>query len=58
LHCVGQFYTGNEAIVNLVTLKPDVILMDIKLPDMSGIEVMSKIKPLMEEYSFYDVYKF
>ena len=52
LHCVGQFYNGNEAIVNLVELKPDVILMDIKLPDMSGIEVMSKIKPLMEESHF------
>jgi len=56
LHCVGQFYNGNEAIVNLVELKPDVILMDIKLPDMSGIEVMSKIKPLMEESHFIDVY--
>jgi CheY-like chemotaxis protein len=32
--------------------------MDIKLPDMSGIEIMSKIKPQMEEYSVYDVYQF
>lgn len=52
LQCVGQFYTGNEALTHLMNLKPNVILMDIKLPDMSGIEVMSKIKSQMEESQF------
>lgn len=52
LHCIGQFYTGIEAIEHLINLKPDVVLMDIKLPDMSGIEVMSKISPLMEDSQF------
>lgn len=52
LNCVGQFYNGSEAIAHLVELKPNVVLMDIKLPDMSGIEVMAKIKSLMEESQF------
>ena len=52
LRCVGQFYTGNEALNHLVTLKPNVVLMDIKLPDMSGIEIMSKIKPQLEDTQF------
>lgn len=43
LHCVGQFYSGKTALVALQELVPDVVLMDIKLPDMSGIEVISKV---------------
>ena len=52
LRCIGQFYTGNEAMNHLVALKPNVVLMDIKLPDMSGIEIMSKIKSQLEDTQF------
>ena len=35
---VGQAADGPEAIALVNTLKPDVVLMDLKMPGMSGIE--------------------
>lgn len=40
----GEASSGKEAIDQASALKPDVILMDIGLPDMSGIEATRKIK--------------
>ena len=40
---VGQGSTGHEAIKLFGELQPDVILMDVRLPDMSGIDVMITI---------------
>jgi DNA-binding NarL/FixJ family response regulator len=45
--CVGAFRTGEEALKRLPELRPDVVLMDISLPGMSGIECVSKLKPLL-----------
>ena len=52
LECVGQFYSGKEALENLQELSPNVILMDIKLPDMSGIQVISEIIDSLTESNF------
>src|SRR3972149_10544180 len=41
---VGEAGTAAEALQAVRTLKPDVILMDISLPDLSGIETASQIK--------------
>jgi two-component system, NarL family, response regulator NreC len=41
---VGEAGTGKEALEALVSLDPDVILMDITLPDMSGIRAAQEIK--------------
>jgi len=41
---VGEAGTAREAMEAVEKLKPDVILMDIGLPDMSGIEATHKIK--------------
>jgi len=43
---VGEAGTANEAIALVETLKPRVVLMDIGLPDMSGIEATRAIKRL------------
>ena len=40
---VGQGSTGREAIQLFRELQPDVALMDLRLPDMSGIDVMITI---------------
>jgi two-component system response regulator NreC len=40
----GEASSGKEAIALVNQLKPDVILMDIGLPDMSGIEATRSIK--------------
>jgi two-component system response regulator NreC len=41
---VGEAETAAEAIELAGKLRPDVILMDIHLPDMNGIEATAKIK--------------
>jgi DNA-binding NarL/FixJ family response regulator len=40
---VGQGATGREAIKLFHELQPDVALMDVRLPDMSGIDAMITI---------------
>lgn len=41
---VGTASTGNQAIEKALQVKPDVILMDINLPDMTGLEATRQIK--------------
>src|ERR1043166_3000434 len=44
LRCVGAFGTGEDALKDLPAQKPDVVLMDINLPGMSGVECVSRLK--------------
>ena len=37
-------YSGLEAIKKVKTEKPDIVLLDIMMPDMDGYEVLQKIK--------------
>ena len=41
---VGEAASGKEAIACYRQCKPDVTLMDLRLPDMSGIEAISSIR--------------
>jgi DNA-binding NarL/FixJ family response regulator len=41
---VGACASGEEALERIHMLKPDVVLMDIKLPGMSGIECVTHLK--------------
>jgi DNA-binding NarL/FixJ family response regulator len=43
---VAEAATGSEAIEKYSLRKPDVTLMDIQLPDMSGIDAMTAIRRL------------
>jgi DNA-binding NarL/FixJ family response regulator len=40
----GTAATGGEALERFVRLLPDVTLVDLRLPDMSGFELIKKIK--------------
>lgn len=40
---VGTASTGAEAIVQYVDLLPDIVVMDISMPDMDGLEAISRI---------------
>lgn len=40
LRLVGQYATGREAIADLAHAAPDVLLVDLGLPDISGLEVI------------------
>jgi DNA-binding NarL/FixJ family response regulator len=41
---VGQARNGQEAIESFRRLRPDVTLMDLRMPDMSGIQAISAIR--------------
>ena len=44
LQLVGEAAGGIEAVSQASQLKPDVILMDLVMPDMGGIEAIREIK--------------
>lgn len=37
--------TGEEALSELSTYSPDVIILDLGLPDMDGVEIVKRIRP-------------
>ena len=41
---VGQASNGREAVESFRRLRPDVTLMDLRMPDMSGIEAIEAIR--------------
>ena len=44
IEVAGEAGTGHKALELIGQIKPDLVLMDIGLPDMSGIEVTLRIK--------------
>jgi DNA-binding NarL/FixJ family response regulator len=49
IRCVGAFASGEEALKEIPGLKPNVVLMDIQLPRMSGIRCVAELKKLIPE---------
>ncbi len=47
--CVCVCPTAEEALVLLPKHQPDVVLMDIQLPKMSGVECVARLKELMPQ---------
>jgi two-component system response regulator NreC len=46
---VGEAGSGREALAAVEAMNPDIVLMDIGLPDISGIEAAAEIKRLRPE---------
>ena len=40
----GRSHTGGEALQSVDELKPDLVLLDIYLPDISGLEVLQRLR--------------
>jgi DNA-binding NarL/FixJ family response regulator len=49
LQVVGEASDGPEALQKAVELRPDLILLDIGLPSLSGIEVARQMRSLVPE---------
>lgn len=48
----AQFFDGNDALKNLPDIAPDVVMMDIQLQDMLGIEIIEKLRKQMPKTQF------
>lgn len=44
---VGEYTNSLEAIAQIQTLQPDVVFLDIVMPDMDGLELSEKIQELL-----------
>ena len=51
-HCAGEYDDAESALANLPQEKPSVVLVDINLPGMSGIECVRRLKPRLPGTQF------
>jgi len=50
--CKDRFSNAEDALKELPKADPDVVLMDVELPGIWGIEAVRKLKPQMEKTDF------
>lgn len=47
LRCLHTYATGEKALAEIPRARPDVVLVDINLPGMTGIECVARLKALV-----------
>ena len=52
LECVATCASGEEALETIPAIIPDIVLMDINLPGISGIDCIRKLKPSLSFTQF------
>ena len=52
LHCLSAYTSAEEALERLPVELPDIVLMDIRLPGMSGIECVAHLAALLPATRF------
>lgn len=51
-YCQQSFENAEDAIANIPALTPDVVLVDVHLPHQSGIDCVTKLKPVCPKTQF------
>ena len=59
IEIVGNAYSGQEAIEQFRSSRPDVVLMDVRMPEIDGLKTLEQLKELDPDvkcvmYSAYD----
>src|SRR6188768_2160917 len=56
---VGSYKSGEEALQKLPETKPDIVIMDINLPGMNGIECIRQVKDKspLTQFMMFTVYE-
>ena len=49
IEVIGEARDGKEAISKAKELKPDIVLMDVRMPNMNGLTATRKLKQIMPE---------
>ena len=59
IRCVSAYEDAESAVKDIPLKNPDVVLMDINLPGISGIECIRKLKPVTPDtvYIMLTVYE-
>lgn len=52
IQVIGEAANGNDAVASVLELKPDVTIMDYKLPDISGSDAIQSIRKTMPDARF------
>ncbi len=52
LSCIGSYENAEDALVGIPELQPNVVLMDIDLPKMNGIDCIKLLKPKCPRVQF------
>jgi len=47
--CLSQYANAEDALKDLPKIRPNVVLMDINLPGMNGVECVRQLRPLLPE---------
>lgn len=47
--CASHYASAEEALKDLPVVRPNVVLMDINLPGMNGVECVRQLKPLLPQ---------
>jgi DNA-binding NarL/FixJ family response regulator len=48
-NCASQYPSAEDALKDLPNVKPDVVLMDINLPGMNGVECVRQLKKILPQ---------
>jgi len=49
LRCLSQYANAEDALKDLPLVRPDVVLMDINLPGMNGVQCVRQLKALLPQ---------